>query len=319
MINNLALLGMLAWVAGCEARGAGGDPLQGVVELEERKLAFEVPGRLMERSVERGARVEAGAPLARLDDTLARRQRDARAAEARAAVAQRDLVTAGSRPEEVRGATAELRAAEALVTRLEGEVGRSRRLTSEGVEGRAQLDALEADLTRAREQVVATRERVRLLRGGARREDIALAEARAEAAAAALAAEEERVARHVLHAPLAGRVLDVHAEQGEVVGAGVPVVTVADPRRPYVDVFVPETRITQVKLGAAATVRVDGEAAPAAGRVEHIASATEFTPRFLFSPRERPNLVVRVRVRIEDSGERLHAGIPAFVQIEGVP
>jgi HlyD family secretion protein len=234
-------------------------------------------------------------------------------------VAQRDLVIAGSRPEEVRGASAELRAAEALVTRLEAEVGRSRRLASQGVEGKAQLDALEADLTRAREQVVAMRERVRLLRGGARREDIALAEARAEAAAAALAAEEERVARHVLHAPVAGRVLDVHAEPGEVVGAGVPVVTLADPRRPYVDVFVPEARIPQVKVGAAASVRVDGEAAPAAGRVEHIASATEFTPRFLFSPRERPNLVVRVRVRIDDPGERLHAGIPAFVQIEGVP
>ena len=51
--------------------------------------------------------------------------------------------------------------------------------------------------------------------------------------------------------------------------------------------------------------------------MEHIASQTEFTPRFLFSPRERPNLVVRVRVRIEDPEERLHAGVPAFVTIEG--
>ena len=28
---------------------------------------------------------------------------------------------------------------------------------------------------------------------------------------------------------------------------------------------------------------------------------TEFTPRYLFSERERPNLVVRVRVRIDDA------------------
>ena len=34
--------------------------------------------------------------------------------------------------------------------------------------------------------------------------------------------------------------------------------------------------------------------------------------RFLFSERERPNLVVRVRVRIEAPDGDLHAGLPAF-------
>ena len=42
---------------------------------------------------------------------------------------------------------------------------------------------------------------------------------------------------------------------------------------------------------------------------------TEFTPKFLFSPRERPNLVVRVRVRVDDPERRLHAGVPAFARI----
>jgi hypothetical protein len=37
----------------------------------------------------------------------------------------------------------------------------------------------------------------------------------------------------------------------------------------------------------------------------------------LFSERERPNLVVRVRVRVEDHDERLHAGVPAFVMFQG--
>jgi hypothetical protein len=50
--------------------------------------------------------------------------------------------------------------------------------------------------------------------------------------------------------------------------------------------------------------------------VEDIARRTEFTPKFLFSERERPNLVVRVKIRVEDPGERLHAGVPAFVVIQ---
>jgi hypothetical protein len=36
----------------------------------------------------------------------------------------------------------------------------------------------------------------------------------------------------------------------------------------------------------------------------------------LFSERERPNLVVRVRVRIEDPKRLLHAGVPVFVTID---
>jgi hypothetical protein len=39
----------------------------------------------------------------------------------------------------------------------------------------------------------------------------------------------------------------------------------------------------------------------------------EFTPRYLFSEKERSNLVVRVRVRVEDPRHLLRAGVPAFV------
>jgi hypothetical protein len=63
-------------------------------------------------------------------------------------------------------------------------------------------------------------------------------------------------------------------------------------------------------------VRVDALGTTLPGHVEHVARKAEFTPRFLFSERERPNLVIRVRVRVDDPGERLHAGVPAFVTIE---
>jgi hypothetical protein len=50
--------------------------------------------------------------------------------------------------------------------------------------------------------------------------------------------------------------------------------------------------------------------------VESVSPDTEFTPKFLFSDRERPHLVVRVRVRVEDPQRRLHSGVPAFAQVE---
>jgi HlyD family secretion protein len=114
--------------------------------------------------------------------------------------------------------------------------------------------------------------------------------------------------------------LDVHVENGEVVAAGTPIATLADQRRPYVDVFVPIQELGRVRARGAARVRIDAWPDAFAGRIEHIAQHTEFTPRYLFSDRERPNLVVRVRVRVDDPKQRLYAGVPAFVELEaGAP
>jgi HlyD family secretion protein len=109
----------------------------------------------------------------------------------------------------------------------------------------------------------------------------------------------------------------VNYEQGEVVSPAAPVITLADAQHPYVDVFVPEAQISRVFLGEGARVKVDALSHELGGKVEHIARRTEFTPRYLFSEKERSTLVVRVRVRIEDPKEELRAGVPAFVHLAG--
>jgi HlyD family secretion protein len=105
-------------------------------------------------------------------------------------------------------------------------------------------------------------------------------------------------------------------DPGEVVAAGTPVVTLADTEHPYADVFVAQGNLAGIVVGGAARARIDALTETFAGHVEHIARRTEFTPRYLFSERERPNLVVRVRVRIDDPAQRLYAGVPTFVSIE---
>jgi HlyD family secretion protein len=120
----------------------------------------------------------------------------------------------------------------------------------------------------------------------------------------------------VLRADLPGTVLDTQVEPGEVVQTGVPVATLGDTRRPYLDVFVPQGELEGVQPGARAVARVD--AAPEArfeGTVVMVGRTLEFTPRYIFSEKERPSLVVRVRIDLEDPGEKLHAGVPAFASI----
>jgi HlyD family secretion protein len=292
------------------------DTFQGIVEHEERVLAFEVPGRVATLNVQRGDELLAGALVATLDDSserlvLARSRREAEAAEARAG-----LVRAGSRAEEIRAMEAQIRAASAVEAQLAHELERTQVLTSGGARPPAALDEATSRARQSSAEREALEERLMALKRGARPVERAGADAEAAAAAAAVRLEEARLAKHELRAPAAGTVLDRHVEAGEVVGAGSPVFTVADPRRPYVDVFVPQQRLAGIRVGAGAQVRTDPVPGPLPGKVELVSPRTEFTPRFLFSDRERPNLVVRVRVRVEDTAGRLPAGVPAFVRIE---
>lgn len=311
------LLGLV--LCGCQASAAAPDAFQGVIELDERVMAFEVPGRVASVAVKRGATIVAGAPLATLDDTLARPLRDARAQEVKAAEAQLALLEAGSRAEDVSATRAQLAAARDVEALLQKSLARQEELVRSGAVGAATADDLSAQLARAQGERQALEQRLRAQRSGARSQEIDAAAARLAAARAALAAEEQRVARHELTAPRAGTVLDVHAEPGEMVGAGTPVITLGDVTHPFVDVFVPQAALSGVRLGAPAEVRVDAENRGFSGAVEDIGRKTEFTPRYLFSPRERPNLVVRVRVRVDDPEARLHAGVPAFVSITRAP
>ena len=322
MITNwrryVALGGAL--MAACRS-GAAEDARagQGVVEFEQRVLGFELGGRVTEIPVSRGDRVKKGQRLARLDDELARTSRAVRANEERAARAQLGLLEAGARPEDIRSVAARVKAARASEAQAKRNLGRERELNRRGVTPQALVDNLESQLERATAERQSLEQTLQSMRSGARHPELEAAQAKADAAKSVVELEEERLARHELRAEADGVVLDVHVEAGEIVAAGTPVVTLANTRTPYADVFIAQARVGGIRVGAPARLKVDSLPDPLPAKVESIGQKTEFTPRFLFSNRERPNLVIRVRVRVDDPGERLHAGLPAFVQIEERP
>jgi len=317
MIKNWRWLGVIAWFgSGCAALAEAPEVFQGVIEHEEQILGFETGGRLSGVTVRRGDLVSPGQALATLDDTLARGAQASRTAEAQAAEAQAKVIRAGSRVEDRRVVEAQIRAAQAKEQLLLRQVERERGLLSAGAIPAAVFDELQAKATTATAEREALEARLRELEKGARPEEIESVEARASAAQLAAELERSRVERLILAAPRAGEVVELHADPGEVVGAGTPVVTVADTLHPYVEVFVPQDRLGGLRLGTPAEVKVDALAAALPGAIERIGRRTEFTPRYLFSEKERAALVVRVRVRIEDPERLLYAGVPAFVRFQ---
>jgi HlyD family secretion protein len=313
---SLVLGATLVACQGSARREAEERAFQGVVEFEETTVAFEVGGRVLSRVVSEGDHVESGMVLADLDDELLKSSLAARTAEVASARAEVDRVRSGSRREDINAMAARVEAAKATEALVAKNLKREQDLFRKSVVAEAAVDELEAELARATAERQSLEQNLLLLKRGAKKEDVELAEARVGAAEAATETDQVKLDRHELRAPSSGTVLDTYIEPGEIVGAGTPIVSIADTQHPYVDVFVPQAKLGGFGLGSKAKVQVDSLETTLSGHVEHVARKAEFTPRFLFSERERPNLVIRVRIRVDDPAERLHAGVPAFVTIE---
>ena len=256
MINKapgraVALLAACAWTAltACQARRGEPAGYQGVIEYEERDLAFEVTGRITELAVQEGDRMAPNALIARMAPDLEQSALAARQGEAGAAAEQLALLRAGSRPEDVRALAARADAARANEALLRTTAERTRKLFAAEATPRAALDEAEAQLQRARAETRQAEEALRAAQRGPRPQELQAAQDRLAAARASSDMQRGRVARFELRALDPGEVLEVHLRSGELAVPGVPVVTVADTARPYADVFVPQAEVGGIARG----------------------------------------------------------------------
>ncbi|MCC7230248.1 MAG: HlyD family efflux transporter periplasmic adaptor subunit [Fimbriimonadaceae bacterium] len=200
------------------------------------------------------------------------------------------------------------------------------------------------DVEITRREMMAAKENLQLMKRGARSEDIeamkarvaqgralldqlhngARKEERDQARAAAQAAKAQAVGAkaiaedRVVRATSTGFVERVLVAVGDLVGAGTPVVQVADPADIWVRVYVPEASLANIKVGDAATLRVDGVSGEFLAKVESISAKGEFTPANLQSPEERGKQVFAVRLRLKSPDVRIKAGMFTTVTALGV-
>ena len=215
--------------------------------------------RILSLAVAEGDTVEAGAVLATFDD-LPRKEAAVARAEANLALAEARLakLLAAGRDTEIAAARARVAAALAAEESARREADRAARLLrsaagNEAAWDRARFAAAQAEAERARAEA----DLASLL--SPRAEDVAIAEAERDAARAGLALAKAERDQALLLAPLSGRVLRVHAREGETVGED-GVLDLADLSALDVVAEVFETDLPRVREGARATVLVPGDA-----------------------------------------------------------
>ena len=288
----------------------------GTVDATEIAASFRTPGILHSRPVEEGSRVKAGELLASLDDREASARLDQAKAAAKVAQARLKDLEQGYRPQEIAEARAQAEQARANLTNLEEEARRSEALFHGGAASQQRRDKDRTAAAVAAQQLSATQERLKLLQSGYRPETINAARAQFDEAQAAVAAARVALEDLRVTSPVDGVVTRKHAEVGETLGAGRPVVTVTDISKPWVRVYIPENQIGKVRLGAAARIKVDTfPNREFDGRVSYVSSQAEFTPKNVQTQEERVKLVFAVNVILDNRDGTLKPGMPADVYI----
>jgi HlyD family secretion protein len=129
----------------------------------------------------------------------------------------------------------------------------------------------EADVALARSQLAQAVAQLQKLQQMPTEEELAIAETQVAQAQAALGQAMLRIDDAVLTAPFAGTVLATNAKVGELVGAGVPVVVLADLGSYYVESSIDEIDISRVELNQDAAIVLDAfPDVTLRGRVTHI-------------------------------------------------
>ncbi|MFL7795141.1 MAG: HlyD family secretion protein [Anaerolineae bacterium] len=190
-------------------------------------------------------------------------------------------------------------------------------IRSNPLELEAQLHAAEVTYDLAEAKVAAAQATLAELEAGPTEEEVLIAEAQVRQAEAAVRLMDAQIAQLTLTAPLDGIVTSRSARVGETATAGSPLLTIANLDEVTLVIYVPETRVGQVKLGEEVEVKVDSYPDRVfTGRVVYIAGEAEFTPRNVQTQDERVNLVFAVKVSIPNFDQKLKPGMPADATIQ---
>ncbi|UFS71006.1 efflux RND transporter periplasmic adaptor subunit [Geomonas sp. RF6] len=290
--------------------------VSGNVELTAVQVSFKVPGRVKARLVDEGAVVRRGEVVALLDDEELRHGVEQAAGQEGAAAAALEELKNGARAEEIAEAEALVEQAQAQAQRLQADFKRQAALYQKEVISRRDFEAAQAAEIASRAALAERKQALKLLRKGARREQVDQGAARVQQARGVLSEAKARLSYATLLSPISGVVLSKGIEPGEQVAPGTPVITVGDLENTWLKAYIPETELGRVHLGQAARVTTDSYPGRVfEGRVTFISSEAEFTPKNVQTEKERVKLVYRIKISLPNPKMELKPGMPADAQI----
>jgi HlyD family secretion protein len=152
--------------------------------------------------------------------------------------------------------------------------------------------------------------------GNATRQERDNAHTQLAQAEAAMVIAQKALDNCYITSPLNGTVTSKAVEVGDLAIPGGVIVSVSKLDTVKLTIYVSETELPKVKLGAKAEVRIDADPKQVfPGRVTYISPTAEFTPKNIQTREDRVKLVFGVRIEIPNQDGSLKPGLPADATI----
>lgn len=270
LVEAAGILAFLILRPGLTAR-----PPPGVVQPTKIKIAPEISGRLLQFAVAPGQSVW-GDTLAELSNPELEAGLALAQAELAQARALRDRVYAGPRQEQVDALARDIDMAKANLLYVQQQFNRTSQLAATGFASRQDLDKATAAVETGNANLLGAQERYEAARLGPTREERAIADAKVETAAAAVAVIAVRVAKLRVYAPADGAVALLVTEPGEAIVPGQPVMTLHKAGEHWASFNLREDDLDGLGIGFPIELRPADGGAPMNARIDEIVPRGEF-------------------------------------------
>ncbi|MHB1048931.1 MAG: HlyD family secretion protein [Bacteroidota bacterium] len=298
--------------AGCGNDSTGSIDASGTLEAVEVNIAARTSGQLLKLAVREGDVVTTGDTIAMIDHALLELQLQQASAGVDLAAAQYTLLRNGARKEDIRYAEETVRQLQSSHSSAAIDFERIKELYAAGAVSKKQFDDAESRFTITAAQYSAAQQNLEKLRHFARPEEIAAAKARVDQASAQANLIRKQISDSYIIAPVNGTVTYKPVEAGELINPGTVIVRLSQLERMELMIYVNETELGKVKLGAAADVTIDTFPEKIySATVVYVSPVAEFTPRNVQTKDERTKLVFGVKLEVDNSNGELKSGMPA--------
>ncbi|MBQ0081552.1 MAG: HlyD family secretion protein [Alistipes sp.] len=223
--------------------------VQGTVESKQYRASSKIPGRIESIKVEQGQRVEKGELLY----TIATPELDAKLAQVEAlhsaAMALDSKAKNGARTQQIEAALNMWQKAQAGKELAHKTLQRVENLFKDGVVPQQKLDEATANYNAMCATESAARSQYEMAKEGAREEDKEAAQAKVRQAQGAVDEVQSYRRDGFIYAPATGEISSVICEEGELVGAGYPVITIVDQEDSWLMINIKETMLPKIAIG----------------------------------------------------------------------
>lgn len=230
--------------------------IQGEVDTKTVDLSSKIAGRVIEINAEKGDYVNKGDILITLDTPEIRAKLMQSEAALNMAEAKQLEVKNGARYEEKEMALNAYNQANANLELAQKTYIRMKRLNEEGVISNQKFDEVSMQYESAKKAVAIAKEKYNMYKNGARYEDKLLAEANVKKALGLNEEINSYLNENRIKTPISGQITEIYVEEGELTGAGYPIISITDINDNWVVFNLREDLLSKIKIGTVFDVKI---------------------------------------------------------------